>query len=424
MRFRWACYFFSAIFLMVSAFADGACANTLTVTSIPTGATVEINGLEVGKTPLIYKMPGAYFHKPHTSFGTRLEHPIVVRLSLEGYASEQLTVTEGPYAWRSFLGRTDGSYFLVKSDHFQVTLNALKNVFTGAPVISREKTDSSTGKGELSVDAIARQSDPAIVRVEGEKGQGTGFFVTETGVIATNRHVIEGQSNLNVTTRAFHKLPAKVVYVDSDLDLALLKIDGSDFPHLTLAALDSVERGESVVAIGDPGGGMPDTITHGVVSGIGPYRVAGSGTWIQTDATINPGNSGGPLLDGQGRVIGITAGSLIRNGAGENVTGMNFALSAQNLIDVLRRFYPESGSSQATRQSGSAVVNVTSDPAGADIYVDGAFVGNTPSILHLSAGTHTVRIQSAGKQPWERQLEVLKDSKVTLSATLGAQPHT
>ena len=424
MRFRWACYFFSAIFLMVSAFAHGACANTLTVTSIPTGATVEINGLEVGKTPLIYKMPGAYFHKPHTSFGTRLEHPIVVRLSLDGYASEQLTITEGPYVWRSFMGRTDGNYFLVKSDRFQVTLNALKNVFTGAPVISSEKTDSSTGKAELSVDAIARQSDPAIVRVEGEKGQGTGFFVTGTGVIATNRHVIEGQSNLNVTTRAFHKLPAKVVYVDSDLDLALLKVDGSDFPHLTLAALDSVERGESVVAIGDPGGGMPDTITHGVVSGIGAYRVAGSGTWIQTDATINPGNSGGPLLDGQGRVIGITAGSLIRNEAGENVTGMNFALSAQNLIDVLRRFYPESGSSQATRQSGSAVVNVTSDPAGADIYVDGAFVGNTPSILHLSAGTHTVRIQSAGKQPWERQLEVLKDSKVTLSATLGAQPHT
>jgi serine protease Do len=424
MRFRWACFFFYTIFLMVSAFAHGACANTLTVTSTPAGATVEINGLEVGKTPLIYKMPGAYFHKPHTSFGTRLEHPIVVRLSLEGYASEQLTITEGPYAWRSFLGRTDGNYFLVKSDHFQVTLNALKNVFTGAPVISSEKKNSSTGNTELSVDAIARQSDPAIVRVEGEKGQGTGFFVTETGVIATNRHVIEGQSNLNVTTRAFRRLPAKVVYVDSDLDLALLKVDGSDFPHLTLAALDSVERGESVVAIGDPGGGMPDTITHGVVSGIGAYRVAGSGTWIQTDATINPGNSGGPLLDGQGRVIGITAGSLIRNDAGENVSGMNFALSAQNLIDVLRRFYPESGSSQATKQSGSAVVNVTSDPSGADIYVDGAFVGNTPSVLHLSAGTHTVKIQSAGKQPWERQLEVLRDSKVTLSATLGAQPHS
>jgi serine protease Do len=424
MRFRWACYFFSAIFLMVSAFAHGARGNTLTVTSIPTGATVEINGLEVGKTPLIYKMPGAYFHKPHTSFGTRLEHPIVVRLSLEGYASEQLTITEGPYVWRSFMGRTDGNYFLVKSDRFQVTLNALKNVFTGAPVISSEKTESSTGNAELSVDAIARQSDPAIVRVEGEKGQGTGFFVTETGVIATNRHVIEGQSSLNVTTRAFHKLPAKVVYVDSDLDLALLKVDGSDFPHLTLAALDSVERGESVVAIGDPGGGMPDTITHGVVSGIGAYRVAGSGTWIQTDATINPGNSGGPLLDGRGRVIGITAGSLIRNDAGENVSGMNFALSAQNLIDVLRRFYPQSSTLQATKQSGSAVVNVTSEPAGADIYVDGAFVGNTPSVLHLSAGTHTVKIQSAGKQPWERQLEVLKDSKVTLSAMLGPQPHT
>ncbi|MGC2255069.1 MAG: PEGA domain-containing protein, partial [Candidatus Acidiferrales bacterium] len=62
-----------------------------------------------------------------------------------------------------------------------------------------------------------------------------------------------------------------------------------------------------------------------------------------------------------------------------------------------------------------------SDPAGADIYVDGEFVGNTPSVLHLSAGMHAIKIQSTGKKAWERQMEVLKDSKVTLSATLGPQ---
>jgi serine protease Do len=421
MRFAWTCFCLCAVFFAAFAFAPGTRANTLSVTSVPPGATVEINGLDVGKTPLTYEMPGAYFHKPHTSFGTRLEHPIVVRLSLEGYASEQLTITEGPYVWRSFLGRTDGSYFLVKADHFQVTLNALKNVFTGAPVISSEKTSSAADDAPLSVDAIARQSDPAIVRVAGDKGQGTGFFVTETGVIATNRHVIEGESNIKVTTRADRKLPAKLIYVDSDKDLALLKVDGADYPHLTLAALDAVARGESVVAIGDPGGGMPDTITHGIVSGIGLDRLAGNGTWIQTDAAINPGNSGGPLLDAQGRVVGITAVKIVETGRTNEISGLNFALSAQDLIDVLRRFYPAADGTGTAKQSGSAVVNVTSDPAGADIYVDGQFVGNTPSTLHLSAGPHAIKIQSEGKRAWERQMDVLKDSKVSLTATLAPQ---
>lgn len=409
----------SILFVAALVFATPACANTLTITSVPAGAAVEIDGLEVGKTPLIYDMPGAYFHKPHTSFGTRLEHPITVRLSLEGYASEQLTITQGPFVWRSFLGRTDGNYFLVKADHFQVTLNALKNVFTGAPVISSEKT--SGDDAPLSVDAIAQQSDPAIVRVEGDKAQGTGFFVTESGVIATNRHVIEGESSINVVTRTYRTLPAKLIYVDSDKDLALLKVDGADYPHLTLAALDAVSRGESVVAIGDPGGGMSDTITHGVVSGIGADRTAGNGTWIQTDASINPGNSGGPLLDAQGRVVGITAVKMVETGRTNEISGINFALSAQDLIDVLRRFYPAADGTGTAKQSGTAVVSVTSDPAGADIYVDGQFVGNTPSTLHLTAGPHAIKIQSEGKRAWERQMDVLKDSKVTLSPTLAPQ---
>ncbi|MGC1107706.1 MAG: trypsin-like peptidase domain-containing protein [Candidatus Acidiferrales bacterium] len=420
MCFPWTRFCLCAILL--APLAPVARANTLTVTSVPPGATVEINGLVVGTTPFTYKMPGAYFHKPHMAFEARLEHPMVVRISLEGYASEQLTITEGPFVWRSLMGRTDGNYFLVKTDHFQVTLNPLKNVFTGNPAISSEKANGAERGSELPVDAIAKQSDPAIVRVEGNLAQGTGFFITDTGMIATNRHVVQGQSSLSVIERDSRRLPAKVVYVDSDVDLALLKVDGSGFPHLTLAALEAVARGESVVAIGDPGGGMPDTITHGIVSGIGAYREAGSGTWIQTDATINPGNSGGPLLDSQGRVIGITALSRVRNDSGENVTGINFALSAQNLIDVLRRFYPAADGLGGKREAGgNAVVNVTSDPVGADIYVDGAFVGNTPSVLHLSAGTHAIKIQSTGKKAWERQMEVLKDSKVTLSATLGPQ---
>ncbi|MGB7023758.1 MAG: trypsin-like peptidase domain-containing protein [Candidatus Acidiferrales bacterium] len=269
---------------------------------------------------------------------------------------------------------------------------------------------------------IATRANPAIVRAEGNLKRGTDFFITDTGVIATNKHVVSEQSNLFVLTRSEHRLPARVVYVDSDKDLAIIKVDGNGFPHLPLAVVDSVHRGETVVAIGDPWGGFADMLTSGVVSGVGADRTLGSGTWIQTDATINFGNSGGPLLDTYGWVVGITTLSRVQNGVGENASGMNFALSAENLIEVLKRFYPEAGMPPKTAQEdGFGSVNVSSDPAGADIYLDGQFVGNTPSELHLSAGAHKIRIQSENTKSWERNLNVWKDSEVTVHAKLESQ---
>lgn len=405
--------------ILAMALSVSAAAHTLTITSVPSGATVEINGLLVGKTPYVEKVPGSYFHKPHLSLSSRLEYEMVVRVSMEGFASDKITVTEGPFIWRSFEGRPEGLYYLLKADHFQVILTPLKEAFTGAPTISTGNSADPPSTPALSPEQIAKQSEPAIVRVEGSGGWGTGFFVTETGVIATNRHVVEGESDLVAVRRSNQRLPAKVIYVDSDVDLALLKVDGSGFPHLTLGAINTVQRGESVVAIGDPDGGVTDTVTNGIVSGVGKNKENGSGTWIQTDTAINPGNSGGPLLDAQGHVIGINTLIGMQNRAGERVVGINFALSAQNLIDVLKRFYPNAA--EDAPKSGSAVVSVTSEPLGADIYVDGAFVGNTPSTLHLSAGEHAIKIESGGKKSWERQLDVLKDSKVTLNATLSPQ---
>lgn len=396
-------------------------ANTLRITSIPPGATVEMDGLVVGTTPFKMEMPGGYFHKTHWRFSTRLEHPIVVRLSLDGYASKEMTITEGPFAWHGLTdGKSQGTYWLLKTDHLKVTLDSIDKVFTGQPQIADAQTDSAKAQPELSPETIVKQSDPAIVRVRVDNGWGTGFFITGTGVIATNRHVVKGATQIEVVTRAYRKLAAKLIYIDQNEDLALLKVDGAGFPHLTLAPLTAVQRGESVVAIGDPAEGMPDTITRGVVSGIGASREAGNGTWIQTDAAINPGNSGGPLLDTEGRVIGLNARQGLHNAAGERVAGINFALSAQDLIDVLRRFYP-GGKTRGELSGGNAMVSVSSDPAGADIYVDEKFVGNTPSVLHLAAGIHEIKIQFAGKKAWERQLDVLRDSKLTLNPTLKPQ---
>lgn len=427
MRQRRAALLIDVLFIFVAYFAllPGTLrADTLTITSTPAGATVEMNGVSVGKTPYTVSMPGAYFHKPHTSFGTRLEHAIVVRISLDGYTSAEMTITEGPYAWRSFLGRADGNYFLVKTNHFEVTLESTAKIFTGAPDIRTESADAAAAPTStpLTAEAVASQANPAIVRIEGDLKRGTGFFVTDTGLIATNKHVVSEQSELYVVTHSKVRLPARVVYTDPDVDLAIVKVDGNNFPHLPLAAIDAVHRGETVIAIGDPGGGFADTLTRGVVSGIGADRSLGDGTWIQTDATVNPGNSGGPLLDEYGRVVGITAEKRVRNDSGEDVTGLNFALSAENLIRVLGRFYPETEEAKRPADAGGyGSVNVSSDPAGADIYLDGKFVGNTPSMLHLPAGAHKIQIQAAKTKSWERDLDVLKDSEITVHATLEAQ---
>ena len=165
---------------------------------------------------------------------------------------------------------------------------------------------------------------------------GTAFFITATGVIATNAHLARGEEALLATLPNATQLEAKIVYVDPDLDIALAKAPGEDFAHLPLAAAATVRQGESVLAIGNPGDAMLFSVTKGIVSAIGRFDAAGPDTWIQTDAPINPGNSGGPLLNSGGEVIGINSQKLIK----KNVTGIGFALSASDLPEVLHRFYP------------------------------------------------------------------------------------
>ncbi|MHB8540742.1 MAG: trypsin-like peptidase domain-containing protein [Candidatus Acidiferrales bacterium] len=399
----------------------GTRASTLSITSTPSGATVEIDGLDVGKTPYTATYPGGYFHKTHTVFSARLEHPIVARISKEGYSSQEVTLTNGPFIWRTFNGRSDGNYWLIKTEHFEVNLEPLAKSFTGVPKITDAASELPATSNPLPAEQIVDAANPAIVRVQGIRGWGTGFFITSTGLIATNKHVVENESDLTAITSRNKRLPAQVVYVDPDKDIAIVKVEGSTFPHLTLTNIAAVRKGETVVAIGNPDGGMRDTVTQGVVSAIGRKRALGSGTWIQTDAAINPGNSGGPLLDDRGNVIGINTLQGVRNRAGQAIQGLNFALSAQDLIHVLERFYPTGAPGNVSQPGGNGEVDVQSDPSGAEIYVDGAFVGDTPSTLHLSAGAHEVEIKGANKKTWKRELDVLKDSQVTLHPTLQPQ---
>ena len=223
------CIYASFALLAFSFCPPQTLADTLTITSSPAGATVEIDGVAAGSTPYKTQFPGGYFHKTHTVFSSRLDHSMTVRISKEGYLTRQVTLTDGPFEWVAVTGRHHGSYFLLKSAHFDVKLDP----------ISYE----------------AGTKDP-------------------------------------------------------------LGIDGPLPPASSVAFQEG--RGEA----------------------------------------------------------GADAGS----------------------------------------------VTISSNPPGADIYVDGKFVGQTPSTIHLPSGLHRIEVKSRGKQAWERNLDVMKDSQLTLHPTLEESP--
>ncbi len=147
-----------------------------------------------------------------------------------------------------------------------------------------------------------------------EIGGGSGFLVSADGLIVTNRHVVDDKTaEYTVFTNDGKKHDAKVVARDAVLDVALIKIDGRDYPYLTFADSDKLELGQSVVAIGNALAQFRNSVSVGVVSGLSRSITAGDNRGqsealsnvIQTDAAINPGNSGGPLLDLEGHVIGV-----------------------------------------------------------------------------------------------------------------------
>ena len=164
---------------------------------------------------------------------------------------------------------------------------------------------------------------------------GSGFIISADGYIVTNNHVVEGADIIRVAMgeKKDDTYTAEVVGTDPDTDLALLKIDAKDLPSLNFGDSDALLVGEWVLAIGNPLG-LDHTVTAGIVSAKGRNIQSGSyDDFLQTDASINPGNSGGPLLNMQGKVIGINTAIAQR------AQGIGFAIPstlAQKIITDLK----------------------------------------------------------------------------------------
>ena len=168
---------------------------------------------------------------------------------------------------------------------------------------------------------------------------GSGFVWSSDGIIVTNNHVVEGASRITANFHDGTQLPARVLGVDPDSDLAILRVDGKNFPAAPIGTSTDLMIGETVVAVGNPFG-LSGTVTTGVVSALGrsvPSETQGRTytDFIQTDASINPGNSGGPLLNIEGRVIGINVAIYAQ------AQGIGFAIPvdrAKKVIQDLLRY--------------------------------------------------------------------------------------
>lgn len=163
--------------------------------------------------------------------------------------------------------------------------------------------------------------------------QGSGFFVTSDGYIMTNAHVVKGADKVTVSLHDGREMDAILVGLDTHTDIAIIKVEGKEFPYLALGDSDEMEIGEWVVAIGSPFQ-LEATLTAGVVSAKGRQnlRITDLEDFIQTDAAINPGNSGGPLLNLQSEVIGINTAIVSRSGG---YMGIGFAIPSNMAKNIM-----------------------------------------------------------------------------------------
>jgi serine protease Do len=162
-------------------------------------------------------------------------------------------------------------------------------------------------------------------RDQREDSLGSGVIVSPDGYILTNNHVIDGATDVRVTLSDKRQLKAKVVGSDPKTDIAVLKVEGNNFPAITIGDSSKVEVGDYALAIGDPFG-VGQTVTMGIVSAMnrGNLGIEDYEDFIQTDAPINPGNSGGALVNDRGELIGINT-AILSHGSGGN-EGIGFAV--------------------------------------------------------------------------------------------------
>ena len=231
-----------------------------------------------------------------------------------------------------FEQRHDEDYY-DNSEHGETTIKRLPNT-------DQVKLRYNESHGEaLTIQEIYQKVNPSTVTVVTElphgASVGTGVILTEDGYIITNAHVLTNGKSFRVIMSDETEYPATVIGKDNKTDLAVIKIEGSDFPAAVMGNSDEVVLGESVVAIGNPAG-LSGSVTNGIVSGLNrQIRSDATGfdmNCIQTNAAISPGNSGGALVNMYGQVIGITSSKYVSS----SYEGLGFAITINEVLPIVQ----------------------------------------------------------------------------------------
>jgi S1-C subfamily serine protease len=328
---------------------------------------------------------------------------------------------------------------------------ALAGAFGSDTTVVRRQSDppATPVKATAVADIYARVASGVVfVQANSGRGQlpfpgggraasGSGFVVDDEGHIVTNDHVVQGATQYRVRFGAHGKpLVAKLLGTDPSADLAVLKVDPkqADLHPLTLGVSDRLRPGDLAIAIGSPFG-LEGTVTSGIVSALGRTITAPNGFSIsgavQTDAAINPGNSGGPLLDAQGRVIGVNS-QIQTNGGSDQNSGVGFAVP----VDAIKRALPALEQGKSVQHAYLGVS--TQAAAGGGAEVNDVVGGGPAAKAGLRQGDRILKVGDAtiaepddvaaavnARRPGDKVAVVLErgGDRRTLTVTLGAQPR-
>ncbi|MGA7908492.1 MAG: Do family serine endopeptidase, partial [Candidatus Sulfotelmatobacter sp.] len=264
-----------------------------------------------------------------------------------------------------------------------------------------------------------------------EHGIGSGVVISPDGYIVTNNHVVDGATDIRVTTSDRRILKAKLIGTDPLTDLAVLKVDATNLASVPWGDSKEVRPGETVLAFGNPYG-FRFTVTRGIVSAVNRANPDSSdprkpGEFIQTDAAINPGNSGGPLVDARGEVVGINTFLISPSGS---FSGMGFAIPSQiakPTVDTLIRYgkvtrghigvgisdvTPENAKFfDTSKASGAVITQVDPDSPGSKA---GLKIGDVITAIdgQKVSDAGELQVTVGQKQPGTKiTLEVLRDGK-------------
>lgn len=231
-----------------------------------------------------------------------------------------------------------------KLDVLQDKLDAFQHSSGGTGSVAGQ--DGALTPGQvyaLNVQAVVAISNQSLTtNIYGQVSQtassGSGFIISDSGYVVSNYHVVEGATKLSVIMYDSKEYEAQLVGYDATNDLAVLKIEGEDFPYVKLGSSDALAVGDQVMAIGNPLGELTSTLTVGYISAK-DRAVNTEGSYmnmLQTDAAINSGNSGGPLFNSNGEVVGITTAKYSgTSNSGATIEGIGFAIPIDDVAGMI-----------------------------------------------------------------------------------------